>query len=226
MHDIPIVLLTKTDRFSRDARLIAESIFGSRVRSFYGQRDDSLPPGLNASKNAILVSFLSPWIIPQSILDAHEFAINFHPGSTDYPGTGCYNFALYDEAQEFGAVCHHMLAQVDTGALIDERRFPLLPHDSVETLKLRTMVTMLAMFQDILHLIAKGKPLPVADRRWSRRPYTRREMNDLKLLDETMSAREIDRRVRATLYPGYPGPQMRCGDRTIKYPVPRRAAIA
>lgn len=226
MHDFPLILLTKTDRFSCDARLIAESIFGSGVRSFCGQRDDNLPSELTTSPHAILVSFLSPWIIPQFILDKMELAINFHPGSTDYPGTGCYNFALYDEAPEFGAVCHHMLAKVDTGALIEERRFALLPHDSVETLKLRTMVTMLAMFQDIMHLIAAGKPLPVADRQWSRRPYTRREMDNLKLLDETMSAREIDRRLRATIYPGYPGPQMRYGNRTVEYPVAQRTAIA
>ena len=185
-----------------------------------------MPSELVATKGALLVSFLSPWIVPQALLDANGPSINFHPGSTDYPGIGCYNFAIYDEVAEFGAVCHHMLAKVDTGALIDERRFALLPTDTVETLKLRTMITMLSMFQDIMHLIADGRPLPVAERQWSRRPYTRKEMNALKMLDEHMTQREIDRRVRATTYPGYPGARMACATGAIDYPVPQRAAIA
>jgi methionyl-tRNA formyltransferase len=160
------------------------------------------------------------------VLTRSGTSINFHPASVDYPGIGCYNFALYDEAPEFGAVCHHMLAKVDTGTVIEERRFPLFPSDTVESLKLRTMVTMLAMFHDICSLIAASSPLPVAERQWARKAFTRKQMEALKEIDAEMSPEEIARRVRAGTYPGYPGPSLSVGGHRFYYPVPDRPPLA
>lgn len=221
-----IVLLAKTETFSRQARLVAQVLFGERLQSFLGTVGDPLPDELESARPAVLLSFLSPWIVPQRLLDRSKLAINFHPASVDYPGIGCYNFALYDQADEFGALCHHMAAKVDTGTVIEERRFALLPSDTVESLKLRTMVTMLAMFHDICTLIATGEPLPVSERQWTRRPYTRREMNALKAIEPGMPADEIERRIRAGTYPGYPGPSVTIAGHTFYYPVPDRDPIA
>ena len=221
-----IFLLAKTEAFSQQARTIAEALFGERLASFLGTVGDPLPDAVASGRPAFLLSFLSPWIVPGPVLDNCGTAINFHPASVDYPGIGCYNFALYDEAPEFGAVCHHMLAKVDTGTVIEERRFPLFASDTVETLKLRTMVTMLAMFHDICSLIAAGEKLPVAERQWTRRPFTRRQMNALKQIEPDMPVDEVARRIRAGTYPGYPGPSVTIADHTFYYPVPDRPPLA
>ena len=221
-----IILLAKTERFSQQAAAIAQVLFGDRLATFLGTVGDPLPEAVAEGRPAFLLSFLSPWIVPGEVLDNSGTAINFHPASVDYPGIGCYNFALYDEAPEFGAVCHHMLAKVDTGAIVEERRFPVSPRDTVETLKLRTMVTMLSMFHDICCLIAQGRPLPQSEARWSRRPFTRREMNALKKLDAAMPADEIARRIRASVYPGYDGPSIELEGHIFYYPVPDRPPLA
>lgn len=222
-----IILLAKRERFSREAQAIAEAAFGDDLATFTGAVGDPEPEALRTATPDYLISFLSPWIVRKHSLDRAGAAINFHPGSTDYPGIGCYNFALYEGATEFGAVCHHMLAKVDTGDLVMERRFPVLPEDSVETLKLRTMETMVDMFREVVELIAAGQPLPRADVHWTRRPFTRREMEALKQIEHDMPQEEIDRRVRATVYPGYPGPVMRMADgSTYVFPVPDRPPIA
>jgi methionyl-tRNA formyltransferase len=221
-----IILLAKTETFSRQARSIAELLFGERLASFLGTVGDPLPDLVAEGRPKCLLSFLSPWIVPAAVLDRAGVSINFHPASVDYPGIGCYNFALYDEAPEFGAVCHHMLAKVDSGTVIEERRFPLFAGETVEGLKLRTMVTMLAMFHDICSLIAAGRELPVAERQWSRKAYTRREMNDLKKITPDMDDREIARRIRAGTYPGYPGPSVTLGGHSFYYPVPDRPPLA
>jgi len=222
-----IILLAKQERFSREAQAIAEAAFGADVATYTGAVGDPEPEALETGRPDYLISFLSPWIVRKASLDRAGTAINFHPGSTDYPGIGCYNFALYEGATEFGAVCHHMLAKVDTGDLVMERRFPVLPTDTVETLKLRTMETMVGMFREVVKLIAAGKPLPRADVHWTRRPFTRREMEALKVIEEGMPQEEIDRRVRATVYPGYPGPAMRRADGSVYvFPVPDRPPIA
>lgn len=218
-----IVLLTKQDRFSTDAAALARSFFGDRLEHFSGTSTDPMPEWGEAET---LVSFLSPWIVPAHILDRCETAINFHPGSVDYPGIGCYNFALYDGAPEFGATCHHMLPKVDAGAIIEERRFPTLPGDTVEILKLRTMVTILSMFHDIAALLAEGKPLPIAGTHWTRPAYTRRQLNALTECRPAMPKAEIHRRVRATTYPGYPGAVMVTERGRVPFPVPQRAAVA
>ena len=221
-----VILLAKTESFSRQAQALAEIAFGDRLRSFLGIVGDPLPEAVAEARPAVLLSFLSPWIVPQAVLGNCATAINFHPASVDYPGIGCYNFALYEEAPEFGAVCHHMLAKVDTGKVIEERRFPIFPADTVETLKLRTMVTMLAMFHDICSLIATGRELPVAERQWTRRPFTRREMNALKVIEPDMAPEEVARRIRAGTYPGYPGPSVTVGGHQFFYPVPQRPPLA
>jgi hypothetical protein len=220
-----VILLCKRERFSAMATEIAKTLLGARLRTFSGTVGDPLPAPVERGA-AILISFLSPWIVPARILDRCGLAINFHPGSVDYPGTGCYNFALYEDAGEFGATCHHMLPKVDTGPVIEERRLPIFPADTVETLKLRTMVTMLAMFQDIATSIAQGSDLPVAKSHWTRRAFTRREMNALKRLTDDMPRHEVERRIRATIYPGYDGPYYDRDGRCEMVPVPERAAIA
>ena len=221
-----IILLAKTETFSRQAEKIAEVLFGDRVATFLGTVGDPFPDPLARARPAYLLSFLSPSIVPAQFLSASGTALNFHPASVDYPGIGCYNFALYDEAAEFGAVCHHMLPKVDSGVVVDERRFPLFASDSVESLKLRTMVTMLSMFHDICSLIATGSELPVSERQWTRKPFTRREMNALKIISPDMDEREVARRIRAGTYPGYPGPSVTIGGHQFFYPVPQRPPLA
>ncbi|HEX8583740.1 MAG TPA: hypothetical protein VF680_04955 [Allosphingosinicella sp.] len=221
-----IILLAKTEAFSQQARTIAEALFGDRLQSFLGTVGDPLPEEVANGRPAFLLSFLSPWIVPGAVLDNAGVSINFHPASVDYPGIGCYNFALYDESPEFGAVCHHMLAKVDTGVVIEERRFPLFPSDSVETLKLRTMVTMVSMFHDVCTLIAAGSELPVSERQWTRAAFTRRQMNALKKIEPDMAADEIARRIRAGTYPGYPGPSVTIAGHEFFYPVPDRPPLA
>ncbi len=222
-----VILLGKTERFSRQAAEIAEQAFGSSLKVFLAKVGDPEPEALSTDRPDYLISFLSPWIIRKETLERAGTAINFHPGSTEYPGIGCYNFALYEGVPEFGAVCHHMLAKVDTGKIILERRFPVSNDDTVETLKLATMETMVEMFREIVSIIAAGQPLPEAETHWTRRPFTRREMEALKVLDHTMSEAEIERRLRATIYPGYPGPYMvREDGSTFHYPVPDRPPLA
>ena len=64
-------------------------------------------------------------------------AINFHPGSVEYPGSGCLNWALYDNAEVYGVTAHIINEKIDNGAIIEWRRFPILKQDNVKTLLAR-----------------------------------------------------------------------------------------
>ncbi|ARJ66541.1 hypothetical protein WV31_13115 [Magnetospirillum sp. ME-1] len=221
-----VILITKADKFSELATAIARTVFNGRVRSIATSRLEPFPKALQNTRPRVLLSFLSPWILPKPLIEAADYAINWHPASRDYPGIGCYNFALYEEVPEYGAICHFMAEKVDTGPIIEERRFPVFPSDSVETLKLRTMVTMLSMFHDTVCRLASGWVPKPGGLSWSRRPFTRRELNELTVIRPDMNENEVRRRIRATTYPGYPGPTIEIGGSVFTYPVPDHPPLA
>jgi methionyl-tRNA formyltransferase len=220
------LFLGKTTRWCEDAAALTSARFPGQVEVRLGKNGDAFPYEPGVQKPFSVISYLSPWIIPAWMLDAADIAINFHPGSCHYPGIGCYNFALYEGCEEFGAVCHHMAPKVDTGQVIAESLFRVSPNDTVESLKLRTMIMMAAMLDDILDHLEADRPLPVSPRQWTRPAFRRTQLNDLCRLTPQMSEAERQRRILATTYPGAPGPFMPTGTETIYYPVPQRQPIA
>jgi methionyl-tRNA formyltransferase len=179
---------------------------GTTTTTFLGTRGDRLPISAVNWCGDYIISYLAPWIVPASLLGrASRAAINFHPGPPSYPGIGCTNFAIYDGVTEFGVTCHHMAPQVDSGPIIAVRRFPLLPSDDVRALTLRCYDAIEALFEEIFPKLLAGAPLPAAEEDWTRRPFTRRELNALCRITPDMPPDEIHRRIRAVTYPGAPG---------------------
>jgi len=178
-----------------------------------GQRGEPFPNDLLSWKGNTLVSYLSPWIIPQALLENTRVnALNFHPGPPEYPGIGCTNFALYNGEIVYGVTCHHMAAKVDTGPIIAVRRFPVFPTDTVWSVTQRCYAHILVLFYEMASKIMAGEPLPVSAETWTREPYKRRELNELCRLTPDMTPEEQARRIRATTYPGMPGAWFDRGD--------------
>jgi methionyl-tRNA formyltransferase len=174
-----------------------------------GNFGDPFPTNV-AAADAIF-SYLSPWIVPAGMLNRAAIALNFHPGPPEYPGIGCTNFALYDGASTYGVTCHHMAAAVDSGSIVTVRRFPVYDSDSVFSLTSRAYAYLLTLWYELIPLWAAGSPLPKADETWARRPYRRHELNELCRIDSQMTEHEVRRRVRATTFPGKPGPRVVIG---------------
>lgn len=166
-----------------------------------GRWGEPLPDEIRRWEGDYIISYLSRWVIPDDLLQrARRAAINFHPASPEYPGIGCNNFALYENAREYGVTCHHMASKVDTGAIIAVRRFPIYPEDGVAELLERTYEHQIALFFEIVGDLAAGKDLPVSDEKWTRPPFTRKQFNQLFCITPEMSREEIARRVRAVSY--------------------------
>jgi methionyl-tRNA formyltransferase len=185
-----------------------------------GTRGDPLPESIRGWRGDYLVSYLSPWIIPQCVLDkARVAAINFHPGPPEYPGIGCYNFAIYDRVATYGVTCHRMAAAVDTGRISAVRRFPVFPSDDVLSLAKRSSAHLLLLFYEVMSVILCGNPLPESDETWQRRPYTTPEMYDLFRITPEMPEAEVERRVKAAQYPGWPGAFVELGGQRFYHAV-------
>lgn len=197
--------MTKTTEWCHEAEVIVTNRLCDAMVC-KGNVGDHLPAEARSWKGDHIISFVSPWIVPTSVLQrAARAAVNFHPGPPEYPGIGCYNFALYDEVKEYGVTCHHMAAKVDTGRIIEVVRFPVTADDTVGSLKNRSMDAMLALLARIVTILGEGGELPSSRETWKRRPYTRQELNELGRVTREMSDDEVRRRVRAMHYPGFPG---------------------
>lgn len=126
-----------------------------------------------------VISYLSPWILPQAVLDK-GIAINFHPGPPKYPGIGGYNFALYNGDESYGVVAHFMEEKVDTGMIFDTSDFAIFPNDTVETLKERSMSALLDLFYHVMQqILLDAKVYFTKEDTWKREPYTRKDLQNL-----------------------------------------------
>jgi methionyl-tRNA formyltransferase len=183
---------------------------------FTGDRHDKLPQEVLNWEGDLLISFIGSWIIPERLLQGASYAaINFHPGSPEYPGTGCTNFAIYNGEKEYGVTCHYMKTTVDAGHIIEVKRFSIKEEDTVYSVTQQCYGLIETLFYEIMDCILQGNPLPSSAEQWKRKPYTRKELNELCYISPDMSAEEIDRRIKATTYRS-PWAYTKIGDKIFK----------
>ena len=190
----------KDDYFSKVAADYLKKNIPSAL-IIYSSKSEPIPDRVKDWKGDYIISYLSQWIIPATILEnAKKGGINLHPGSPDYPGIGCTNFAIYNHEKVFGITCHYMAAKVDTGPIIKVARFPIHQNDTVYSLTQRCYSCILNVFFELIDDFLEGKKPGISDEHWKRKPYTRKELNSLCLLTKEMNEEEIKRRIAATTF--------------------------
>jgi len=193
------------DKFAIKAAEFVQAHF-SDVKILTGTRHDDFPVSSIDPLPDYIVSYLSPWIIPEEILNSARIAaINFHPGPPEYPGIGCTNFAIYNEENEYGVTCHHMAGKVDTGKIISVKRFPVKKSDTVYLLTQKCYDQIYELFIETMEAIISDGALSESQESWTRLPYKRKELDALCEIKPEMSMEEISRRVKSTTFPNMPG---------------------
>jgi methionyl-tRNA formyltransferase len=190
----------KNDLNAKIASEYLKQIF-PKAEIVFGVRGEKFPEDLPWWKGDYIFSYLSPWIIPNSLLErAEKGAINWHPGPPEYPGIGCTNFAIYNNEKEFGITCHYMLSKVDTGKIIETERFAILENDTVYSITQKCYSLILNSFYRIVEKVSNSEPLPISDEGWKRKPFTRKELDLLSEIKPDMTKGEIEKRIKATTY--------------------------
>lgn len=215
-QELRVLFLSKNDNAYAERAADFVSHHFRQPLVFAGDRRKPLPAEVLNWKGDLIISFISSWVFPQPLLNQAQYAaINFHPGSPEYPGTGCTNFAIYNGEKEYGVTCHHMKATVDSGDIIAVKRFPLQPEDSVYGVTQQCYRLIEEMFYEIMDCILQGLPLPASSEKWKQKPYTRKQLNELCEIKPDMSPEEVERRIRATTYKS-PWAYTRIGGRIFK----------
>lgn len=173
---------------------------------FEGVAGEAFPEEAKSLTPDLLISYISSWIIPAELIgNTKNWAVNFHPGPPEYPGTGCTNFALYNEVTEYGVTAHLMEATVDTGSIFAVKRFDVSSSDSVQSVTNRSYDALIEVFKITIDSLVSNGVLPESDEVWKAKPTTRKQLDALCKIEPSMSEVEIRKRVRATYFPGKPG---------------------
>jgi methionyl-tRNA formyltransferase len=145
-----------------------------------------------------LIAFVTSVIVPKSILDQLGYgAVNFHPGPPDYPGWAPAHFALYDQADEFGATVHLMVEKVDAGPIIDLAMFPVPPETTVFGLEGMAYARLAFLFWRMARELACQVALPPAlGVEWGAHKFSRHQYLAMCNIPPDISRSEFERRMR------------------------------
>ena len=176
------------------------------------KRGEKLPEHIYCWEGEYIVCFRSLFILPKRLIEkANIAAINFHPGPPEYPGSGCINFALYDEVSEYGVTAHLMNELVDNGKILEVRRFPVTTFDNLTSVLSRTHRELLNLCSDFIgFLYSNGEnflneKLATSETEvWRGNARLLNELDALQKIDINVSERELKRIIRATYIDGYP----------------------
>lgn len=175
-------------------------------------RKEKLPEEVNQWRGEYIICFRSYFVLAKSVLDrASIAAINFHPAPVEYPGSGCLNWALYENASQYGVTAHIMNEKVDNGAVVECRRFPILPQDNVRSLLARAHQKTYDLIVDITTGLAlEGKEFlekkleASKHEKWRGSARIMSEIDKLQVVNLSCSKEELEKVIRATYTPGFP----------------------
>lgn len=213
-----VTLFTKADKPTVKKTIGYLKKHFNNVTIYQGKIGSPLPEDAFNGSPDILISYLSAWVIPREVLKRTKlWNINFHPAPPEYPGIGCFNLAIYNRERTYGVTAHLMCEKVDRGKIVAIKRFPLLETDSVYSLSLKCYEYMFSLFTEVMDLILRENKLPDCNEVWKRRPFTRKELEELCKISPNMSKEEIERRIKATTYPNMPGAYIDIFGYTFEY---------
>jgi len=179
---------------------------------FSESREQSMEDEILDWEGDYIFCYRSLFILPKLLLErARIAAINFHPGPPEYPGSGCINYALYENSQLYGVTAHLMSEKIDSGCILECRRFSIHKSDNVDSLLERTHSNLEILFLDFTKSLAEFGRSYLDNRlefsrneKWSGVKRKISELDALATIDKDMSRSEIENVIRATYTKAYP----------------------
>ncbi|MDG5495051.1 formyltransferase family protein [Niveispirillum sp. BGYR6] len=144
-----------------------------------------------------LIAICFGQVVPAALLvRCGAGAVNLHPATPEYPGSGALHLALYEGAASFGATAHLMQLPVDSGPILAVERFAIpagIGHRSLSDLALGAVLNLLKRLAPAL----TGELPPPCGESWAGRPHRLADVMALAKLTPYMPADEVRRRWRA-----------------------------
>jgi methionyl-tRNA formyltransferase len=145
------------------------------------------------------------------INQAKELAVNLHMAPVpEYRGCNQFSFAIIDNAKEFGTSLHRLEVSIDGGDLIAEKRFEIPQNCFVQDLYKITLDNSISLFEEEIVSILNGDFKLVSQQELAKNRkngfHLRREVNEIKRIDNTWPIEQQKRYFRATWFPPFSPP--------------------
>ena len=86
MKNFKVCILAKINKARTKEIITFTKSLSDYVDVFIGEINDPFPKEITTKKYDLLISYISPWIVPANILNkTKKWNINFHPGPPEYP---------------------------------------------------------------------------------------------------------------------------------------------
>lgn len=130
--------------------------------------------------------------------------INFHPAILpDYKGTAGYNLAILDGLVEWGVSAHYVDEDIDTGEIVEVRKFPISKEsETAKSLESKSQEYLLEQFFRVVDIALESPHrLPTQPNKGGR--YVTR--NEMEAMKEIKPNDDVSRKIRAFWFPPYDG---------------------
>ncbi len=168
--------------------------------------DSSKKKKIKISKNYdYLISFLNSRYIDSTVRKKIKLgSFNFHPGPPDYPGFGCYNFALLDKVNFYGSTLHVINDKFDNGKIINVKKFKI-SYKRIDLNKLIIMThrNITKQAKDFIDLVRGGRLKIKSNLKWKRKAYSREEFENARKIKLTDSKSNVLKKIKAFTYKDY-----------------------
>jgi len=154
--------------------------------------------------------FRSFYILKNNILKkVNKAAINFHPGPPEYRGTGCVNYALYENSKFYGCTAHLINEKVDNGKIIDVKKFNINKKNSISEVLTKTYETMFGLAISTIKNIKKNPDfvenqiLKNKNIKWSNKIKKLKDLNNFYEINKNIKKNDFLNKIRATDTPKF-----------------------
>lgn len=165
-----------------------------------------------------LLSILYPFYINENLINKIRYkSINFHPGTNQFPGFGCYNFAILNNAKFYGCTAHLINKKFDSGRIIKSTKFKISNNIKLKNLIKKTHQKLFVLFKEVMSMLIKND-INFSNKKWHRIAYKKSDFKRSMIIDlKKDSLTVVEKKIQAFDLPGYEGSYIKFKNYIFKY---------
>ena len=152
-----------------------------------------------------LISFLNTTFIDKNVRrKIRKNSFNFHPGPPEYPGFGCYNFALLDKVKSYGSTIHIINDKFDNGKIINFNKFNITYKKiNLEKLIRLTHENITKQAKKFINDLLNQKFKIQKKIKWKRKAFTKKEFETAREIKLNDTKKDVLKKIKAFSYKNY-----------------------
>ncbi len=171
--------------------------------------DENILTSLSTAPFEYLFSITHLEVLEDAVVDLPEkFSINFHDGLLPkYAGLNCPVWALQNNEQNYGITWHQITSGIDKGDILLQQEFAVSADETALSLNTKCFAAALESFPKLLDNLLQNTVVPIPQDFASRQYFPKNKRPEsAAFIDWSLTADEIDLRIRALDFGKYPNP--------------------